>query len=244
MKIAGLALGDPCKMIPENFSGLVLFTASWAASSCQSSRQILETALTRTTPPLPLLEIEESDASESVFDAYEIEAVPCLMRMWEGREVGRVIGAESKDILRLLSMTEAETKSERVKNIGDSGDSASAASAATLNSTAPVDYKALVSQSPLMLFIKGTASEPRCGFTTQLIRLLTDHGLTANIHYTTFNILSDDSIRAGLKEWAQWPTYPQIYWQGELLGGLDILREMFAAGQMESIISELKSVKK
>ena len=92
-----------------------------------------------------------------------------------------------------------------------------------------------------MLFIKGTPLAPRCGFTSQLIKLLSDHQLRPAVHYDTFDILSDERIRQELKEWAQWPTYPQVYWCGDLIGGLDILKEMFASGQMDSILDELKA---
>ena len=73
-----------------------------------------------------------------------------------------------------------------------------------------------------MLFQKGTPTAPKCGFSRQAIELLTD----ANVSFGYFNILEDDEVRQGLKSYSDWPTYPQLYVRGELVGGLDILKEM------------------
>ncbi|KAL9637076.1 MAG: hypothetical protein Q9164_002430 [Protoblastenia rupestris] len=79
----------------------------------------------------------------------------------------------------------------------------------------------LVKAAPVMLFIKGTPSSPQCGFSRQLVGLLREKG----VRYGFFNILADDDVRQGLKEWSDWPTFPQLYLQGELVGGLDIVKE-------------------
>lgn len=83
----------------------------------------------------------------------------------------------------------------------------------------------LINSRPLMLFIKGTPEEPRCGFTRQLLECLRSHNIAKFGH---FDILRDERVRQGLKLFADWPTYPQIYWRGELLGGLDIIKEQLA----------------
>ncbi|KAJ2968748.1 hypothetical protein NUW58_g10153 [Xylaria curta] len=72
-----------------------------------------------------------------------------------------------------------------------------------------------------MLFIKGTPSAPQCGFSRQLVGLLRER----SVKYGFFNILADDEVRQGLKEFADWPTYPQLWMDGELVGGLDIIKE-------------------
>ncbi len=77
----------------------------------------------------------------------------------------------------------------------------------------------LVKAAPVMLFMKGTPSSPQCGFSRQLVALLRENG----IRYGFFNILADDEVRQGLKEFADWPTFPQLWVDGELLGGLDIV---------------------
>ena len=77
----------------------------------------------------------------------------------------------------------------------------------------------LVKAAPVMLFMKGTPSAPQCGFSRQTVSMLRDKG----IRYGFFNILADDDVRQGLKEYADWPTYPQVWVDGELVGGLDIV---------------------
>ena len=77
----------------------------------------------------------------------------------------------------------------------------------------------LVKAAPVMLFMKGTPSAPQCGFSRQLVGILREEG----VKYGFFNILADEDVRQGLKKWADWPTYPQLWMDGDLVGGLDIV---------------------
>ena len=77
----------------------------------------------------------------------------------------------------------------------------------------------LVKAAPVMLFMKGTPSAPQCGFSRQTVALLREQ----SVKYGFFNILADDEVRQGLKEFADWPTFPQLWVDGELVGGLDIV---------------------
>ena len=77
----------------------------------------------------------------------------------------------------------------------------------------------LVKAAPVMLFMKGTPSAPQCGFSRQLVGILREHG----VKYGFFNILADEDVRQGLKKWADWPTYPQLWMSGDLVGGIDIV---------------------
>jgi len=79
----------------------------------------------------------------------------------------------------------------------------------------------LVKAAPVMLFMKGTPSAPQCGFSRQLVALLREK----SVKYGFFNILMDDEVRKGLKEFADWPTFPQLWIDGELVGGLDIVKD-------------------
>ncbi len=85
----------------------------------------------------------------------------------------------------------------------------------------------LINQAPLMLFIKGTPETPKCGFTRQLIELLNQANITG---YKTFDILEDENVRQKLKEYSSWQTYPQIYVNGQFIGGLDVLKQMNEEG--------------
>lgn len=82
--------------------------------------------------------------------------------------------------------------------------------------------QSLITSSPIMLFLKGTPNAPKCGFSRQVIEMLTESNLT----FGYFNILEDDEVRQGLKSYSDWPTYPQLYVKGELVGGLDIMKEL------------------
>lgn len=92
--------------------------------------------------------------------------------------------------------------------------------------------KGLISSSSIVLFMKGTRDAPQCGFSRTAIGLLQDEG----VDFTTFDILEDQEVRQGLKKFSNWPTYPQLYAQGELLGGLDIMKEMNEAGELGSAL--------
>ena len=74
----------------------------------------------------------------------------------------------------------------------------------------------------VVLFMKGNRAQPMCGFSFQMVQLLD----SLDVKYSTFNILEDEEVRQGLKAYSSWPTYPQLYHQGELLGGLDVVKDM------------------
>ena len=90
----------------------------------------------------------------------------------------------------------------------------------------------LIHSAPIVLFMKGTAEVPQCGFSANVVRILGQF----NISYNTFNILSDMDIREGLKQYSNWPTYPQLYVKGELIGGNDIITEMLQNGELEEVL--------
>ncbi len=92
--------------------------------------------------------------------------------------------------------------------------------------------KELISSDDLVLFMKGTPDMPMCGFSANSIAILNN----LNVKYKTFNILEDMDIREGLKEYSNWPTYPQLYIRGELVGGNDIITEMYQSGDLETSI--------
>lgn len=89
--------------------------------------------------------------------------------------------------------------------------------------------KKLINQAPCMLFMKGDRKVPRCGFSRTIVGILD----SLNTDYQTFDILQDNVVREGLKKFSNWPTYPQLYLNGELLGGLDIVKEMVESGELD-----------
>lgn len=90
----------------------------------------------------------------------------------------------------------------------------------------------LIEKQPVMVFIKGSPEEPRCGFSRQLVALLNDR----HVKYGYFDILSDDEVRQGMKVHVDWPTFPMLFYKGELLGGLDIVKEMVSYYSIFTIV--------
>lgn len=93
--------------------------------------------------------------------------------------------------------------------------------------------KTLINSSPVMIFIKGSPEEPKCGFTSQLLTILDD----LKVKYSHFDILQDQLVREKLKEYSDWKTYPQVYVKGELVGGLDVIKEMIEEGEFQKLTS-------
>lgn len=91
----------------------------------------------------------------------------------------------------------------------------------------------LVKSNRVMLFMKGTAQFPMCGFSGRAVQILKACG--AN-DLKTFNVLEDEAVRQGIKEYANWPTIPQLYVNGEFVGGSDIMTEMYQAGELQQLL--------
>jgi monothiol glutaredoxin len=89
-----------------------------------------------------------------------------------------------------------------------------------------------ITQQRIMLFMKGSPAMPQCGFSAAVVQVLKQVGAP----FGTFNILADQELREGLKQYASWPTYPQLYVDGKLVGGADIVREMHARGELGSLL--------
>ena len=95
----------------------------------------------------------------------------------------------------------------------------------------------LVKSNPVLLFMKGNASFPQCGFSGRAIQILKACGLEAK-QITTVNVLEDAEIRAGIKDYSQWPTIPQLYVKGEFIGGSDIMMEMYENGELQQVLTK------
>jgi monothiol glutaredoxin len=92
----------------------------------------------------------------------------------------------------------------------------------------------MVKGNRVMLFMKGTAQFPMCGFSGRAIQLLKACGATG---VSTFNVLEDEEVRQGIKDYAQWPTIPQLYVDGQFVGGSDIMMEMYESGELKELLA-------
>ncbi len=91
-----------------------------------------------------------------------------------------------------------------------------------------------VKANDVVLFMKGTPAFPQCGFSGQVVQILDHLGVT----YSGLNVLDSDDLRQGVKDYSNWPTIPQLYVKGEFVGGADIIREMFQAGELQTHMTE------
>ena len=86
----------------------------------------------------------------------------------------------------------------------------------------------------IVLFMKGTPVFPQCGFSAQVVQALSLLG----VKFKSFDVLSDDDLRQGVKEFSHWPTIPQLYVKGEFIGGCDIVREMYQSGELAQLLKD------
>lgn len=95
----------------------------------------------------------------------------------------------------------------------------------------------LITQHPVVLFMKGNRMFPSCGFSATVVDILKRHG----VGFEGINVLSDPGLREGIKVFSQWPTIPQLYVKGQFIGGCDIVREMDENGELETLLAPVKS---
>lgn len=92
--------------------------------------------------------------------------------------------------------------------------------------------KQLIQDNEVILFMKGTSELPQCGFSSVVVQVLNK----LNIPFKDVNVLTDPELRQGIKDFSNWPTIPQLYIKGEFIGGCDIVREMYQAGELQEIL--------
>ena len=95
-----------------------------------------------------------------------------------------------------------------------------------------------VTGSPVVLYMKGTPQAPQCGFSAMAVQVLNACGVR---EFASHNVLADAEIRQGIKEYANWPTIPQLYVNGEFVGGSDIMREMYQSGELQQLLATQKA---
>lgn len=220
---------------------VISFHAPWAAP-CAQMNTVLKTLASEypapeadkpaTTSWVSINAEELSDVSET----YDVTAVPYLVLQRNDKVLETVSGSSAVKV-RAAIEKHANSSSQQPNGAASTvGGGSSIADTATNEKHAaaaddtPVDPEKakeelfkrlaeLVKAAPVMLFMKGTPSAPQCGFSRQLVGILRDR----SVKYGFFNILADDEVRQGLKEFADWPTFPQLWVDGELVGGLDIV---------------------
>ncbi|KAF7539419.1 hypothetical protein G7054_g2195 [Neopestalotiopsis clavispora] len=212
---------------------IVSFHAPWAAP-CAQMATVLKTLAAEypVTDPAQTswvsLNAEElSDVSET----YDVTAVPYLVLQRNDTVLETVSGSSAVKVRTAIETHARSSNATKTDGAAVNGAAAAPAGQPDEMDTDADPAKAkeelfkrlgeLVKAAPVMLFMKGTPSSPQCGFSRQLVGILRER----SVKYGFFNILADDEVRQGLKEYAEWPTYPQLWMDGELVGGLDIIKE-------------------
>jgi Grx4 family monothiol glutaredoxin len=215
-------------------------------NQCKHMTKVLETLATSypVTEPLSTSWIAmDAETVIEVSDSFDVTAVPFLVLRRSDQVLETVSGSDATKV-RAAIEKHAKSPGSLASSNGVATTTANGGTATkNLNNYAPApkdpatapefsstDIKedkealhkrlsSLVKAAPVMLFMKGTPSAPQCGFSRQLVALLREN----SVKYGFFNILADDEVRQGLKEFADWPTFPQLWVDGELVGGLDIV---------------------
>ncbi|XP_022909363.1 glutaredoxin 3 [Onthophagus taurus] len=198
-------------IIENDHLSIIHFSADWV-EQCKQIDELLEAlAKQNATSTTKFLKCDAEQLSD-VSLKYKIEAVPTVILFKSGKELERVDGVNPGKLTTSIKKyaeieaIEAKTLEERLKS--------------------------LINKHKIMLFMKGNPTTPRCGFSRQIIEILRNVGED----FDTFDILEDEEVRQGLKTFSDWPTYPQLYVKGELIGGLDIVKELVASGELSDTL--------
>ncbi|KAM6106188.1 glutaredoxin-3 [Pterocles gutturalis] len=194
---------------------VVHFWAPWAPQCAQMNEVMAALAKEHTQVAFVKLEAE---AVPEVSEKYGISSVPTFLFFKNSQKVDRLDGAHAPELTKKVQRH-------------SSSSSVSAGSNDSAKEDLNVRLKKLINAAPCMLFMKGSPKEPRCGFSKQMVEILNKHGIS----FSSFDIFSDEEVRQGLKTYSNWPTYPQLYVAGELIGGLDIVKELEASGELDTI---------
>ncbi|KAL0712045.1 hypothetical protein Bca4012_019023 [Brassica carinata] len=227
------------------------FWASW----CDASKQMDQvfSHLATDFPRAHFFRVEAEEHPE-ISEAYSVSAVPYFVFFKDGKVVDTLEGADPSSLANKVgkvagSSTSAEpaapaslglaagpTILETVKEnakatVKDRTQPLSSTTTEALNTR----LEKLTKSHPVMLFMKGTPEEPRCGFSKNVVNILKEE----KVDFGSFDILSDNEVREGLKKFSNWPTYPQLYCKGELLGGADIVIAMHESGELKEALTDL-----
>lgn len=238
--------------VREGGAVFVHFWASW----CEPSKHldVVFAQLAVDNPHAVFFRVEAEEQPD-VTEEYGVSSVPFFLFFKDGEVVDKLEGANAPELANKVSKIAGAVPASSTTNIApaiinapqhangngkhieeellekSTGNSSTTGSEAKGGVETDLNkrLKGLIDSKSVLLFMKGTPEEPRCGFSKKVVQALNDTG----VEFGTFNILSDDEVRQGLKVYSNWPTYPQLYVNGELLGGCDIILEMSKSGDLK-----------
>lgn len=231
---------------------VLFFWANWhEPSKVGGSMHTIIASLAEKYPAVSFFRVEAEAVSE-LSEALQITVVPSFYGSAGSNVFPKVEGANPPEISKLTKLVNEApivAPPNPISKPSATTSSSSETTAAALDPTSKPTLSPqlrdrlniLINSSPVMLFMKGSPAAPRCGFSRQIVEILQ----TNDVPFASFDILGDEDVRGGLKLLSDWPTYPQLYAAGELIGGLDIVKEMVASGsplREQLRIEEISSV--
>ncbi|KAF4613779.1 hypothetical protein D9613_008146 [Agrocybe pediades] len=219
-----------------NRVSVINFWAPWAAP-CEQMNEVAK-ELSKKYPAALFLQVEAETQSE-ISESFDIEAVPSFVILRGHLLLQRIAGADAP----ALTQAVAKHATAPVYSPLSKTDNAPAKAPTVVPGVQEEDEESpeqlnerlrkLMNQSKVVLFMKGTPEAPRCGFSRRISALLKDQ----SVDFAHFDILSDEKVRQGLKVLNDWPTFPQLIVNGELVGGLDIVQEMVDTGEFKELVA-------
>jgi Grx4 family monothiol glutaredoxin len=176
----------------------------------------------------------EAEEHPQLCQRYQVTYIPTfLMVDTNGVVVDRIEGSNDPARLTMAVRSFLVRQEQPSKPQSPIGNVTQTMEPPPMKQSTDIDIGALTKRSPIILFMKGLPSHPRCGFSRQMCLLLDKY----NVSYDAYDILTNEEVRQGLKVYSDWPTYPQLYVQGEFIGGLDICKELDESGELMKILS-------
>jgi Grx4 family monothiol glutaredoxin len=222
MPASALNSWDEIEALDSGQKILILnFYAVWA-EPCKALNEIFD-RLADSYPNLSFISVE-AEKAEEVTEKLNVTVVPTFIFIRNGITIDKVEGANGPELANKVIFYAQQNSPPPPNSSMKPGNENSSSIQSRLEK--------LVNYSPVMLFMKGTPTDPKCGFSSKIVEILKKE----NIQFDSFNILSDSEIREALKTYSNWPTYPQLYAKGQLIGGLDIVKELQENGQLLNAI--------
>lgn len=210
------------------------FMADWC-EPCHAMNAVFATLAGERHGKLLFVQIDTDKASDELTERFAVASVPTFLLLSPALDAAQPLARiEGADAARLTLAVHQHAPSS--DHPATDGDSAATAAAAETTAVQPLEerLRALVNQAPVMLFMKGSPDEPKCGFSSKIVSLLRKY---PDVRFGSFDILSDMDVRNGLKTFSNWPTYPQLYAGGKLLGGLDVAKELDEEGELHALLT-------
>ncbi|XP_014252914.1 glutaredoxin-3 [Cimex lectularius] len=230
--VLNLASADEFNTVLRS-AGLMVchFYADWVDQCRHMEKILIEMANLPEYKGVKFAKLQAEDVPV-ISHKYGIAAVPTILILRRNQVVDRVEGANPGTLISKLKQQINNIKLDKfpegVQSLPAGGEPLE------LNER----LKKLINKSAVMLFMKGSVDEPKCGFSRQIIDILR----SVKADFKTFDILTDNEVREGLKKYSEWPTYPQLYVNGKLIGGLDVVKELHASGELNDILPRIHNL--